>query len=495
MSGPAPVTVVVVGDVILDRTVEGTSDRLCPDAPVPVIDVAATVESPGGAGLAALMLAGSGAAVTLVTAIGDDPAGRRLIELLAGRTTVVACAQAGPTRSKSRVRSAGQSLVRLDEGGPARPTGVPLAAVRAALDAADAVLVSDYGAGVTADPGLRSLLAAAAARVPVVWDPHPRGAPPVAGTMLVTPNLAEARQALVGTGAGPDDSPAAVARRLGRRWPVRSVAVTAGPAGAFLAEADQPARYLPAAAEATGDPCGAGDRFAATATLGLARRALLSEAVGAAVADATAWVRGTGRAAVGDRPAAAAPAVATPVSGSDSAPTGDPAELGRTLRAGGQRLVATGGCFDIVHAGHVATLQAARRLGDRLVVLVNSDASVRRLKGPERPIVAQADRARVLRALDCVDAVLLFDDDDPRRVLAQLRPDVWVKGGDYGGLPLPESEVVTGHGGQIVFVPYLTGRSTTGLIERARTRTAPPVTPVHGPSDGPPTTSTLEEIR
>ncbi|WP_420124275.1 PfkB family carbohydrate kinase, partial [Nakamurella sp.] len=204
MSGPAPVTVVVVGDVILDRTVEGTSDRLCPDAPVPVIDVTATVESPGGAGLAALMLAGSGAAVTLVTAIGDDPAGRRLIQLLAGRTTVVACTQAGPTRSKSRVRSAGQSLVRLDEGGPARPTGVPLAAVRAALDAADAVLVSDYGAGVTADPELRSLLAAAAARVPVVWDPHPRGAPPVAGTTLVTPNLAEARQALVGTGAGPD---------------------------------------------------------------------------------------------------------------------------------------------------------------------------------------------------------------------------------------------------------------------------------------------------
>ena len=122
-------------------------------------------------------------------------------------------------------------------------------------------------------------------------------------------------------------------------------------------------------------------------------------------------------------------------------------------------------------------------------MLVNSDASVRRRKGPERPIVAQADRARVLRALDCVDAVLVFDEDDPRRLLAQLRPDVWVKGGDYGGLPLPEGEVVTGYGGQIVFVPYLAGRSTTGLIERART------THVPAPPAGRPAVSTLEELR
>ena len=488
MSAPPPVRVVVVGDAILDRTVDGSSERLCPDAPVPVIDVAATVESPGGAGLAALMLAASGAAVTLVAAIGDDPAGRRLIELLAGRTTVVACGQEGATRSKCRVRSAGQSLVRLDEGGPARPTGVPVAAVRDALDGADAVLVSDYGAGVTADPDLRSLLAAAAARIPVVWDPHPRGAPPVAGTALVTPNLAEARGALTGTGTGPDASPAVLARRLARQWPVRSVAVTAGPAGAFMAEADQTVRYLPATADAPGDPCGAGDRFAATATLGLARRSLLSEAVGAAVADATAWVRGFGRAAVGGSAETdpLAPAGTPPP---DPDPSGDPAELARALRAGGHRLVATGGCFDIVHAGHVATLQAARRLGDRLIVLVNSDASVRRRKGPERPIVAQADRARVLRALDCVDAVLVFDEDDPRRLLAQLRPDVWVKGGDYGGLPLPEGEVVTGYGGQIVFVPYLAGRSTTGLIERART------THVPAPPAGRPAVSTLEELR
>jgi D-beta-D-heptose 7-phosphate kinase/D-beta-D-heptose 1-phosphate adenosyltransferase len=459
--------IVVIGDVILDRTVEGTSERLCPDAPVPVIDVARTAESPGGAGLAAMMLAGTGADVSLVAALGNDPAGRRLAGLLAARTTVLACGQPGPTRCKTRVRSAGQSLVRLDEGGPADPTDVPVADLRDALQRADAVLVSDYGAGVTADPRIRGALTEAAVRVPLVWDPHPRGARPVDGTTLVTPNLAEARRALA---AGPDLSPAAVAHGLARRWPVRAVAVTAGAAGAFLAQADQEVRYLPAGQVSGGDTCGAGDRFAATAAVVLAGRGLLSEAVRAAVADATAWVRGDDRPAVpgpmdgvDGPPTAAAPAV-------PSAPAAQSAAaLARDLRAGGRTVVATGGCFDIVHAGHVATLQAARRLGDRLVVLVNSDASVRRLKGAPRPIVPEQDRARVLQALDCVDAVIVFDDDDPRRVLDQLRPNVWVKGGDYGGTPLPESDVVAEHGGETVFVPYLAGRSTTGLIERART--------------------------
>ncbi|MBX9247116.1 adenylyltransferase/cytidyltransferase family protein, partial [Actinotalea ferrariae] len=143
------------------------------------------------------------------------------------------------------------------------------------------------------------------------------------------------------------------------------------------------------------------------------------------------------------------------------------AALATRLRAGGRTLVATGGCFDIVHAGHVATLQAARRLGDALVVLLNSDESVRRLKGPTRPVVTAADRARVLEAFDCVDAVVVFDDDDPRAVLAGLRPDVWAKGGDYGGAPLPEADVVREHGGRVVLLPYLGGRSTTSILERA----------------------------
>ncbi len=464
--------VVVVGDVMLDRTIDGSSERLSPDAPVPVLDVDRTAESPGGAGLAALMCAGSGARVTLIAPIADDAAGRRLRELLAPTVQLLECGHRGATRRKTRLRSGGQPLVRVDDGGPGEPADVPIDAVRDALRSADAVLVSDYGAGVSRHPGLRAELERAAARLPVIWDPHPRGGPPVDGTTLATPNLAEAAAALRALApAEPDPrsaSPDLVAARLARLWTSRAVCVTAGPAGAFLAVPDHQVHFAPAPAVSGGDPCGAGDRFAASATLALAGGALLTEAVGRAVADASSWVARASQAA--PRPAAPPdrPGTATiPVDDADAL-----RRLAIDLRAGGRTLVATGGCFDIVHAGHVATLQAARRLGDTLVVLLNSDASVRRLKGESRPVVSQADRARVLAAFDCVDAVAVFDQDDPRRALDALRPDVWVKGGDYGGTPLPEADLVAANGGRTVFVPYLSGRSTTTILERSRS-TAP----------------------
>jgi rfaE bifunctional protein nucleotidyltransferase chain/domain/rfaE bifunctional protein kinase chain/domain len=461
--------VVVIGDAMLDRTIDGTSDRLCPDAPVPVLDVQALRETPGGAGLAALMAAESRCRVTLVAPIADDAAGRRLTGLLAGRVHVLPCGHQGPTRTKTRIRSGGQWLARLDEGGPGEPTTVPIAAIDTVLETADAVLVSDYGAGITRHAHVRSALSAAARRSPVVWDPHPRGAPPAPGTSLATPNLSEARTALAGTpgeAIARTASPEVIADLLARRWPVRAVSVTAGAAGAFLAIAGDDVRYLPAVPAPGGDPCGAGDRFAASATVALAHRELLSEAVARGVADASDWVATAGRCGVAVPPTPAGGPSARPL---DAAREHDVADLARQLRAGGRTLVATGGCFDIVHAGHIATLQAARRLGDALVVLVNSDSSVRRLKGPDRPLVAQNDRARVLQAFDCVDAVLVFDEDDPRRALAALRPDVWVKGGDYGGTDLPEGDLVASYGGSTVLVPYLSGRSTTTIIERTRT--------------------------
>jgi len=145
--------------------------------------------------------------------------------------------------------------------------------------------------------------------------------------------------------------------------------------------------------------------------------------------------------------------------------------VGRT-RASGGTVVATGGCFDLVHAGHVATLEAARELGDCLVVLLNSDESVRRLKGADRPLVEEADRAAVLEALRCVDAVVVFEEDGPDASLERLRPDIWVKGGDYDASELPEAEVVARHGGRTVILPYVAGRSTTRLIEEAMARGA-----------------------
>ena len=506
--------VVVVGDVVLDRDIDGRVERLSPDAPVPVVDVTGTRESPGGAGLAALLCAAGGARVTLVAPVADDGPGQRLAAHLRGALTLVALPHEGGTRTKTRVRSSGQSLVRVDDGGPGAPGEVPTAEVAAVFADADAVLVSDYGAGVTRDPGLRALLTDAARSTRLVWDPHPRGGPPVPGAALVTPNAAEARAA-VGpaasagaaasapwAGASADDAdapPDVVAGDLVRRWRAAAVCVTVGAAGAYLARSGTEAAFFPAVA-ADGDPCGAGDQFAASCAVALAGGALVPEAVERAVADASAWVAaggaegfrtrtararttadtdtvGRGPAAPGTGPDAvragghAAPGHAAPGHAAPGRPwTEDPAQLDRIaarLRADGGTLVATGGCFDIVHAGHVATLQAARRLGDHLVVVMNSDASVTRLKGPGRPVVPAPDRARVIAALDCVDAVVVFDEDDPRAVLDRLRPDVWAKGGDYGGAPLPESEVVRRHGGRVVLLPYLGGRSTTSIIQRS----------------------------
>jgi rfaE bifunctional protein nucleotidyltransferase chain/domain len=240
--------------------------------------------------------------------------------------------------------------------------------------------------------------------------------------------------------------------------------VTLGAGGALLAgAADGVPLVVPAPPIGpAGDPCGAGDRFAATAAVRLAAGALPSEAVTAAVAAASGYVAAGGPAGLStpDRPTPpAAPAPSAP-------------EVVRRVRARGGTVVATGGCFDLLHAGHVATLEAARRLGDCLVVCLNSDASIRRLKGEGRPLVPERDRVRVLAALEVVDAVTVFGEDTPHAVLDALRPDVWVKGGDYAGPALPEAELLAGWGGQVVVVPYLAGRSTTRLVQLTDVTTA-----------------------
>jgi len=459
--------VVVVGDALLDRDLTGRADRLSPDAPVPVVCGLSEVERPGGAGLAALLAARDGGEVVLVTALGDDPAGRRIAELLAAAgVRVVAGQLPGRTPAKERVRVAGQSLLRLDreEAAPAPP--VVTGAMTDAVRSAGAVLVSDYGRGLAADPALRAAVTAAARDVAVVWDPHPRGSDPVPGARLVTPNLAEAlRFAGHPADGGTIAAAARAALELTDRWRVAGVAVTLGAGGALLAgAADGVPLVVPAPPIGpAGDPCGAGDRFAATAAVRLAAGALPSEAVTAAVAAASGYVAAGGPAGLStpDRPPAppAAPAPSAP-------------EVVRRVRARGGTVVATGGCFDLLHAGHVATLEAARRLGDCLVVCLNSDASIRRLKGEGRPLVPERDRVRVLAALEVVDAVTVFGEDTPHAVLDALRPDVWVKGGDYAGPALPEAELLAGWGGQVVVVPYLAGRSTTRLVQLTEVTTA-----------------------
>ena len=238
--------------------------------------------------------------------------------------------------------------------------------------------------------------------------------------------------------------------------------MTLGAGGALLATADDVPLVVPAPEQVAGDPCGAGDRFASAVAARLAAGDLPSEAVTAGVAAASAYVGAGGPASLPPEPRPA----------SEPSLPGGVDEVVRRTRAAGGTVVATGGCFDLLHAGHVATLEAARRLGDCLVVCVNSDASVRRLKGPARPLVPERDRVRVLAALGSVDAVAVFDEDTPLAVLDRIRPDVWVKGGDYTASALPETGLLAGWGGEVVVVPYLEGRSTSRLVATATGSTA-----------------------
>lgn len=457
---------VVLGDTFLDADIDGTADRLCPDAPVPVVDVERCRYRPGGAGLAAVLASRAGLDVELVTALGDDEHARRLAELLPRSVSVVGLPLRGGTVCKTRVRVAGQSLLRLDTGqGRVDPEGHAPHAVDAVLGST-AVLVADYGRGAGAHRQLRCALAEVAGHVPVVWDPHPRGAPPVPGTALVKPNQAEA--ALFAADAA--DTPAAAAARLRERWETRGVAVTGGSRGAWLSTAAESVLVpVPPGTAVSGrtDSCGAGDAFAVAAVTALMRGGGLTDAVATAVRAAAEFVAagaaGTLAELVDSTASAAADAVATGCTVVD-----------QVRRAGGT-VVATGGCFDLLHPGHVSLLRRARALGDALVVCVNSDESVRRLKGPGRPVMALDDRIGMLQALEMVDAVVPFPESSPAAVLERLRPDVWVKGEDYAGRELPEAEVVARHGGRVVLVPVLEHHSTTNVIATLRQSRSDPV--------------------
>src|SRR4029453_12371781 len=289
---------------------------------------------------------------------------------------------------------------RAGRGGPLGQEG------RVAWAGAGAVLVADYGRGVAAEPGVRAALAGLPRRRPLVWDPHPRGPAPVPGARLATPNRAEAAGFVPEVDGDDLAAGTARARPLARGWVAAGIAVTLGPRGALLVESAGVPMVMPATPAPGGDPCGAGDRFAATAAGLFADGAFPSEAVAAAVVAAAAFVTTGGATSIRLGEASPSTDVGSVVhSPPDSSPMARALGMIGAVRAGGGTVVATGGCFDLLHAGHVATLRAARGLGDCLVVCLNSDNSVRRLKGLERPLVPEVDRVAVLEALGCVDVV------------------------------------------------------------------------------------------
>ncbi|WP_205781383.1 D-glycero-beta-D-manno-heptose 1-phosphate adenylyltransferase [Planctomonas deserti] len=467
--------VTVVGDLLLDGWWNGHSERITREAPAPVVDVTERVYAPGGAANTAMNLAALGARVSLVGLVGPDESGERVLALLeAGGVDVsrVLRVDGIATTTKIRIVSDDQVLVRVDEGGETCPSLDDLAALaRAAVDAAagaDALLLCDYGYGALQGPVHDALRAPEIPRPPLlVVDAHDPAAWASLAPDLVTPNAREVAR-LIGVDALPLADRAAFvtehAADVLRSSSATAAVVTLDRDGTVTLRPDAGPHRTSARPGPEAKASGAGDTFVATLTLARACGLPLELSTELAQAAADVVVQRTGTSVCGTRDLAERlGSPVEPVLGHD--------ELGERLRAdreAGRRIVFTNGCFDVLHRGHTTYLAQAAELGDVLVVAINSDDSVRRLKGVDRPVNVAEDRASVLGALGCVDYVTVFDTDTPVPLLERLRPDVYVKGGDYTPEMLEEAAVVTSFGGQVRMLGYVPSQSTTSMVNRIR---------------------------
>ncbi|EKE43845.1 hypothetical protein OCGS_2179 [Oceaniovalibus guishaninsula JLT2003] len=482
-------SVVVVGDAMLDRYGTGAAHRLASEAPAPILSDIAWKDRAGGAANTAACAAALGANVSLVALAGADEGGRALQALLAKCGVATSGLVRGCDRRtmiKTRLMAGGQMIVRFDEGDGDAPTedlAMQLAdRLRQALDGAEAVIVSDYAYGAIC-PQILDVLAnwRRKSRGRLIADARDLRRLAHLRPCAVTPNAAEAAR-LGGVTPADGDAGARVAALAGADLPgltgAQNVVATLDRDGAVVLRAGKPPLHLPATATAEGaGVTGAGDTFAAALALGLAAGGDIADAARLACAAAGVAVAKPGTATCDARELRGVLAKTRPTPMPAILPSAAAlASLGDALRADGARIVFTNGCFDLLHEGHLAYLEEARALGDVLVVGVNSDASVRRLKGPSRPVNACSARMRMLAALTFVDHVAAFDEDTPEALIRALRPHVFAKGGDYDRAALPEAAAVEELGGEVRLLRYRTGKSTTGII--ARIRDAAPCEPV-----------------
>ncbi|MFN2490000.1 MAG: D-glycero-beta-D-manno-heptose 1-phosphate adenylyltransferase [Actinomycetota bacterium] len=467
--------VLVVGEAMLDSYLEGASSRLCQEAPVPIVAVSSRSDAPGGAANVAVNVCALGGRARLLSVVGADQAADTVRTGLEGRGVGTEDLVADPRRrtlSKGRVVSNGQLVVRVDEGTTDPVSPEVQAELVARLSAqwahCDAVVVSDYGYGVVSKDVIDAIasLQRRDERLLVVDAKDPTRYRD-AGVSAVKPNYAQVVRLLgrdLGRGDARLDGVIEGGERLLELTGAHIAAVTLDATGAVVLERDRPPYRTFARPTSDVSAAGAGDTFTSTFTLALASGADMPAA--AELASAAAGV------VVGKQRTATCSALElrehfSPAAKyiADAARLEDAMECHRRQR---RRVVMTNGCFDIIHRGHVTYLNRAKTLGDVLVVGVNSDAGVARLKGPARPINSLEDRVQVLAALSSVDHVVVFDEETPERLIERIRPQVFVKGGDYTLEMLPEADAVRAHGGEVHILSYVEDRSTSGIIERIR---------------------------
>ena len=469
----ARASVLVIGDAMLDRYVYGTVTRISQEAPIPVMAVEREVAMPGGAGNVVRNLTALGAAVAFVSVVGDDQAGSDLTGLIGGQPNVEPwlLVQGGrETTVKTRYVAQGQQLLRADREVTAQihPKLAErlLRIARDAMVATSVTVISDYGKGVvTAEVTAEIVAAASQAGRPVIVDPKGGNYARYAGADLIKPNRRELAEA---TGMDVSDEAAlvAAARHLRAAHRFGAVLVTRGEDGMTLLD-DDGVHHFPAEAAEVFDVSGAGDTVAATLAAGVAVGLPLRLAVRLANIAAGIVVGKVGTAIARESDLTAA------ISASGSAlrkmVTREAAvEQAERWRRRGWRIGFTNGCFDILHPGHVQLLEQARGACDRLIVGINSDASVRGLKGPGRPVQPEAARAAVLASLAAVDLVCIFEEPTPEALIADIRPDLLVKGADYTVETVVGAELVQSWGGRVMLAELLPGHSTTATVARLR---------------------------
>ncbi|MDX1507792.1 MAG: bifunctional D-glycero-beta-D-manno-heptose-7-phosphate kinase/D-glycero-beta-D-manno-heptose 1-phosphate adenylyltransferase HldE, partial [Woeseiaceae bacterium] len=453
--------------VMLDQYLFGSTARISPEAPVPVVHVQQTDNRPGGAANVAINLATLGVKTELAGVVGDDDAGKSLQRILLDRGIECSFTRAGdrPTITKTRVQSRGQQLIRLDKetAGALSDDGIVQAVARAAKGAS-AVVLSDYGKG--ALTRVADMIAACReAGVPVLVDPKGRDFSKYRGATIITPNQSEF-EAVAGE-ASDDADLVARGRKLLADLELDALLITRSEKGMLLLEAGEEPLFLATRASEVYDVTGAGDTVIATLAAAIAAGVGLSEAAGLSNLAAGLVVRKIGVAAVTPSELR----VALHRRGQGGRGLLSPEELPALIaeaRSRSEKIVMTNGCFDILHAGHVAYLEEAKSIGDRLIVAVNDDASVKRLKGDSRPVNALEDRMLVLAGLAAVDWVVPFADDTPAALIEQVLPDVLVKGGDYRPEEIAGGKAVLANGGEVRVLAFRDGHSTSAIIEKLR---------------------------
>lgn len=466
------VRILVIGDLMLDEYLWGKTGRISPEAPVPVVDVASEDLRLGGAGNVINNLQALGCQVSVASVVGADRDGRELCRILDTQgidTTGIICDAERTTTRKTRILASNQQMLRID-----RECRVDIlsSAEQSLIDYVttgdsdfQVILVSDYLKGVLTERVLQALLAYGRKKnIPVIADPKGKDYEKYRGATLLTPNRAEAELA-TGIQIVDEQSLVAAGKALINNFDLQSLVLTRSEEGMTIFTPEGEA-HLPTKAREVFDVTGAGDTVLAFIGVGLAAGLSLQDAV---------WLSNVGAGIVVGKvgTSTVSPAEVLEVIGQQH-PDSDLKIRGREAlrdvldveRTQGKKIVFTNGCFDLLHVGHVKYLQKARRLGDLLVLGLNSDDSIRRLKGENRPLIGQDERAHILAALDCIDYVAIFDEDTPLELITALRPDILVKGGDYTPEGVVGKDVVESHGGRVELITFVDGKSTTNIIEK-----------------------------